>query len=100
LGGILLSTATIAQELKIDDLVVAKSIPIAQRDATVKAAKTFCQFWNTGDETLLNAAIAPSFTDHTLLQAAPKGPSGPAFASKHFRSAVPDLSVKVRKIEQ
>jgi predicted ester cyclase len=95
---ILSAPAALADELKIDDLVVATSIPDAQRDATVKAAKAFYQFWHTGDEGLLKSAIAPNFTDHTLPSGRPQGPQGPAFASQHFRAAVPDLGVEVRKM--
>ena len=94
----LLSTPAFADELKIDDLVVANTIPAPQRDATVNAAKGFYQFWNIGDEALLKAAISPDFTDHTLPPGRPQGPDGPAFASKTFRAAVPDLSVEVRKM--
>jgi predicted ester cyclase len=94
----LISAPAFADEVKIDDLVDAKAIPSAQRDATVKAAKAFYQFWNTGDAALLKAAIAPNFTDHTLPPGRPQGPQGPAFASEHFRAAVPDLSVEVRKM--
>jgi hypothetical protein len=46
----LISTPAFADEVKIDDLVAAKTIPAAQRNATVKAAEAFYQFWNTGDE--------------------------------------------------
>ncbi len=88
----LISTPTFADEVKIDDLVVAKTIPAAQRDATVKAAKAFYHFWNTGDEASLKSVISPNFTDHTLPPGRPQGPEGPAFASKNFRTAVPDLS--------
>jgi predicted ester cyclase len=98
LGLALISTAAFADEVKIDDLVVATTIPTAQREATVKAAKSFYQFWNTGDEAALRAAIAPNFTDRALPPGRPQGPEGPAFASKNFRKAVPDLSVEVRKM--
>ena len=94
----LMPTPAFADELKIDDLVVANTIPAAQRDATVNAAKGFYQFWNIGDEALLKAAVSPDFTDHTLPPGRPQGPDGPAFASKTFRAAVPDLSVEVRKM--
>ena len=87
-----------AAEVKIDDLVVAKTVPAVQRVTELNAAKAFYQFWNTGDESLLKAAISPSFTDHTLPPGRPQGPQGPAFASEHFRAAVPDLSVAVRKM--
>jgi predicted ester cyclase len=86
--------ALAADSVKIDDLVVAATIPDAQREATLKAVRAFYDFWNTGDEALLKEAIAPSFTDHTL----PQGPEGPAFASRQFRAAVPDLKVTVEKM--
>jgi predicted ester cyclase len=98
LAATLISTSASAGEVKIDDLIVATTIPIAQREATLAVAKAFYQFWNTGDEASLTAAIAPSFTDHTLPPGRPQGPQGPSFASKNFREAVPDLSVEVRKM--
>jgi hypothetical protein len=71
------SLPALAAELKIDDLVVAETIPPAHRDAALKAAKAFYQFWNTGDDSLLKAAIAPNFTDHTLTPGRPQGPQVP-----------------------
>src|SRR5712675_3642306 len=87
-----------ADGVKINDLVVAASIPDAQREATMKAVRAFYDFWNTGDETLLQEAIAPNFIDHTLPPGRPQGPEGPAFASRRFRAAVPDLKITVEKI--
>jgi predicted ester cyclase len=94
----LISTPAFSEEVKIDDLVVAMTIPAAQQNATMKSAKAFYQFWNAGDEASLKSAISPNFTDHTLPPGRPQGPEGPAFASKNFRAAVPDLSVEVRKM--
>jgi len=94
----LAATALAAERVHIDELVVATSIPESQRDATVKAARAFYEFWNTGDEADLERAIAPTFTDHTLPPGRPQGPEGPAFASRHFRAAVPDLAVRVEKM--
>jgi hypothetical protein len=73
-----------AAEVKIDDLIVAKTISDAQRDTELKAAEGFYQFWNTADESLLKAVISPNFTDHTLPSGRPQGPQGPAFESEHF----------------
>ncbi len=93
-----LSTPAFAADgVKINDLVVAASIPDAQREATIKAIRAFYDFWNTGDETLLQEAIAPNFIDHTLPPGRPQGPQGPAFASRRFRAAVPDLSLRWRR---
>jgi predicted ester cyclase len=94
----LYTPAFAADSVKINDLVVAASIPDAQREATIKAVRAFYDFWNTGDEALLKQAIAPNFTDHTLPPGRPQGPEGPAFASRHFRAAVPDLKVTVEKM--
>jgi len=87
-----------AKSVKINDLMIAASIPDAQRDATMKAVQAFYDFWNTGDETLLKEAVALNFTDHTLPPGRPQGPQGPAFASRRFRIAVPDLKVTVEKM--
>jgi predicted ester cyclase len=96
---LLLSTPTLAADgVAINDLVVAASIPDAQREATMKAVRAFYDFWNTGDEALLKDSIASNFTDHTLPPGRPQGPQGPAFASRRFRAAVPDLKVTVEKM--
>ena len=92
------SPALAADSVTINDLVIASQIPEVQRDATVKAVRAFYDFWNTGDEALLKEAIAPNFTDHTLPPGRPQGPEGPAFASRQFRVAVPDLKVTVEKM--
>ncbi|HWL87234.1 MAG TPA: ester cyclase [Polyangiaceae bacterium] len=104
LGFLIASTLSLAtpalatDSVKVNDLVVATPIPDAQREATVKAARAFYDFWNTGDEAFLKQAIAPNFTDRTLPPGRPQGPDGPAFASRQFRTAVPDLKVTVDKM--
>jgi predicted ester cyclase len=101
LAALMLSLSTpvlAADSVKINDLVVAAPIPDVQREATMGAVRAFYDFWNTGDEALLKDAIAPNFTDHTLPPGRPQGPQGPAFASRQFRAAVPDLRVTVEKM--
>ncbi len=80
------------------DVAVAPGVPAAQRDADLRIARDFYGFWNTGDVSLLDRAVAPSFTDHTLPPGRPQGPTGPAVASRTFRAAVPDLGVAVEKL--
>ena len=87
-----------ADNVKINDLIVAAAVPDAQRDATVKAVRAFYEFWNSGDEAFLKQAIAPTFTDRTLPPGRPQGTEGPVFASRQFRAAVPDLKVTVEKM--
>jgi predicted ester cyclase len=72
--------------------------PIAAADSAPASVHAFYDFWNTGDDALLDKAIAPGFTDHTLPPGRPQGPQGPAFASRTFRAAVPDLSVTIEKM--
>jgi predicted ester cyclase len=101
LAALILSLSTpafAAESIGINDLVVAAAIPDAQRDATMKAVRAFYDFWNTGDEALLQEAIAANFIDHTLPPGRPQGAQGPAFASRRFRAAVPDLKVTVEKM--
>jgi predicted ester cyclase len=93
-----LSTPALAADSVKIDLVIAAPMPDAQREATMKAVRAFYDFWNTGDEALLQEAIASNFIDHTLPPGRPQGPEGPAFASRRFRAAVPDLKVTVEKM--
>ncbi|XYH93851.1 ester cyclase [Sorangium sp. So ce1128] len=79
-------------------MVVDASLPKAQADAEILAARRFYAFWSTGDTSYLDAAIAPSFTDRTLPKGRPQGPPGPAVASKGFRAAVPDLTCEVEQL--
>jgi predicted ester cyclase len=90
-------SAVLAAPLKVDE-IVHSSKRSARETAAEKAAMHFYEFWNTGDEASLKMAISPNFVDRTLPPGRPQGPGGPAFASKAFRAAVPDLSVEVRKM--
>ena len=76
-------------------LIVAGDIPPDRREAMLASARSFYQFWNTGDETLLRKAISDDFIDHTLPPGRGQGPAGPAAASNAFLRAVPDLKVVV-----
>ena len=86
-----------AQGATVRELVIATPASDAA-EGVQRAARAFYDFWNTGDEALLRSAIAPGFTDHTLPPGRPQGPDGPAFASRNFRAAVPDLRVTIEKM--
>jgi predicted ester cyclase len=101
LPGLVLAMSTpalAADGIKINDLVIAGRMSEARREATLKAVRAFYDFWNTGDAALLKQAIAENFTDRTLPPGRPQGPEGPAFASRQFRAAVPDLKVTLEKM--
>ena len=98
MAGLMSTPAFTAESIKIDDLVVASPIGGPQGAAAMRAVYSFYDFWNTGDETLLQQAVAANFVDHTLPPGRPQGPEGPAFASRQFRGAVPDLKVPVEKM--
>ena len=77
------------------ELVVAADLPARRRDALLKPVDAFYGFWNNGSPALLAAALAPSFTDHTLPPGRPPGPAGPGAAATAFMAAVPDLRCAV-----
>ncbi len=95
LGSIPAGAALAADGLMIRDLVMSAPPPDARSDATVGSVRAFYDFWNTGDEAYLKQAISDRFTDRTLPAGRPQGPEGPAFATRAFRIAVPDLGVTV-----
>src|SRR6266851_704919 len=79
-------------------LIVDRSLLKAQVASQVIAARRFDTFWNTGDETLARASLAPNFIDSTLPTGRPQGLAGPLAASKFMRAAVPDLSCEIEQM--
>lgn len=79
-------------------LVSARSSGTPEVRDQVLAARRFGSFWNTGDESLARAALAPDFTDRTLPAGRPQGIEGPIGASKFMRTAIPDLSCEIEQM--
>jgi predicted ester cyclase len=79
-------------------VVIDRSVPASQREAMALAARRYYAFWDTGDVLYANAVLAPDFVDRTLPPGRPQGPEGPVFASKNFRTAVPDLHVEIEEM--
>jgi len=79
-------------------LIVDRSLSRAQVDSEVMAARRYDTFWNTGDEALARAALAPNFIDSTLPTGRPQGLTGPLAASKLMRAAIPDLSCEIEQL--
>jgi predicted ester cyclase len=79
-------------------VVTDRSIPAPQREAMSLAARRYYAFWDTGDVVYANAALASDFVDRNLPAGRPQGPEGPVFASKNFRTAVPDLHLEVEEM--
>ncbi|KAA0594370.1 putative ester cyclase [Azospirillum lipoferum] len=98
LGAIPAGSALAADGVTIRELIIATPQPEARSGAAVKAARAFYEFWNSGDTAHLKQAISDRFTDRTLPAGRPQGPEGPAFASRSFRTAVPDLGLTVEKM--
>jgi len=84
--------------VKPGQLIADQSLPKATREAMVQAALRYDTFWNTGDESLARAALAPDFRDNTLPPGRAQGVEGPLAASKMFRGAVPDLTCDVDQL--
>jgi len=81
-----------------DTLLFDHSLPQATLDAQILAARRYDTFWNSGDEALARAALAPNFFDNTLPAGRPQGVEGVLKASKAFRTAVPDLLCEVQQM--
>jgi predicted ester cyclase len=78
-----------------NSLIVDHSLPRAQVEAQVIAARRYDTFWNTGGEALASAALAPNFIDNTLPTGRPQGLAGPLAAPKLMRAAIPDLRCEI-----
>ena len=79
-------------------LIVGHSLPEAQVNSQVIAARRYDSFWNTGDEALARAALAPNFIDRTLPTGRPQGLAGPLAASRMVRAAIPDLNCEIEQM--
>ncbi|MBP0453285.1 ester cyclase [Kitasatospora sp. RG8] len=76
-------------------LTVDGSLPARRAAQEIRLAQQLYTFWNTGEQRYLDSAVDPGFRDNTLPEGRPQGPAGPAFASRTFRAAVPDLSCEL-----
>lgn len=92
------TTLSLPVGAEIKSLTVDSSLSKKEAQAMIQAAKDFYAFWDTGDEQFANAALSQSFTDRTLPEGRPQGPTGPLFASEHFRKVIPDLHCSVEEL--
>lgn len=94
--------ATVAQAesplLQPHSLIVDGSLPKAQADAQILAARRYDTFWSTGEDALAKAALAPGFTDRTPPPGRAQGLAGPLAASKLMHTAVPDLTCEIEQM--
>jgi len=79
-------------------LIIDRSMPRAQVDVQIIAARRYNTFWHTGDEALARAALAPDFIDNTLPPGRPQGLTGPLAASKVIRAAIPDMGCDIEQM--
>jgi predicted ester cyclase len=84
--------------LEPHDLIVDRSLPRALVEALVIAARRYDTFWNSGDEALERAALAPNFVDDTLPSGRSQGVAGPLAASRFMRFAIPDLRCEIEQM--
>lgn len=84
--------------IEAHNLITDRSLPRAQVDSEVIAARRYDTFWNTGDEGLARTALAPNFIDSTLPIGRPQGLAGPLAASRLVRAAIPDLSCEIEQM--
>jgi hypothetical protein len=74
-----------------NSLIVDHSLPRAQVEAQVIAARRYDTFWNTGGEALAHAALAPNFIDNTLPTGRPQGLAGPLDLTAEVRDRATHL---------
>jgi predicted ester cyclase len=86
------------QLVSAQQVIVDPSLPPAQRDAEIHAARRYATFWHTGDERFARAALAADFTDRTLPSGRAQGVPGPLAASRFVRAAIPDLQADLRQM--
>jgi predicted ester cyclase len=79
-------------------LIADASLPAAQRDAQILAARRYASFWDSGDPALAKAALAPDFTDRTLPAGRAQGLAGPLQASRTMKAAIPDLNCRIEQM--
>jgi predicted ester cyclase len=84
--------------LEPHNLIADRSLPREQAEAQIMAARRYGTFWNTGDEALARAALAPNFVDDTLPTGRPQGVIGPLAASKLIRLAIPDIRCEIEQM--
>ncbi|MFJ8433441.1 ester cyclase [Kitasatospora sp. NPDC094019] len=77
------------------ELTVDGSLGARRAALEIRLAQQLYTFWNTGEQRHLDAAVDRDFRDNTLPAGRPQGPTGPAVASRAFRTAVPDLSCEL-----
>jgi predicted ester cyclase len=100
-GGDVSATPAVATEtalIKPHSLIVDRSVPRAQVDLQIIAARRYDTFWNTGDEALARSALAPNFIDNTLPPGRAQGLTGPLAASKVIRAAIPDMGCDIEQM--
>ena len=84
--------------IKPRSLIVNHSLPRAQIDSEIVAARRYDTFWKTGNEELARAALAPNFIDRTFQSGRPERVAGPLADSQLMRAAIPDLSCEIEQM--
>lgn len=80
------------QLVSAQQVIVDPSLPPAQRDAEIQAARRYATFWHTGDARHARAALAADFTGRA------QGVPGPLAASRFVRTAIPDLQADLLQL--
>jgi predicted ester cyclase len=84
--------------LEPHNLIVDHSLPKEEANAQIITARRYDTFWDTGDEPLARASLAPNFVDNTLPTGRPQGIAGPLAASRLMRLAIPDLRCEIEQM--
>ena len=80
------------------NLTIDRSLRREQAHAEILAARRYDTFWDTGDEELARAALAPNFVDDTLPAGRVQGIDGSLAASRFMHVAIPDLRCEIEQM--
>ncbi len=77
---------------------IAEGLSKAEADKAMNAGLTIFAFWNSGDEKYAKDILPENFIDRNLPEGRPPGLKGVLWASKGFRTAVPDLKCSIEEM--
>lgn len=87
-----------ADLIKPNLITVGETLDKATLEKSIRAARLFYTFWNTGQYKFLNAAIAPTFVEYNLQKDKPLDSRDLKSSSNELRGAIPDLRCSIEEL--
>ncbi|MHB1948333.1 MAG: ester cyclase [Gammaproteobacteria bacterium] len=87
-----------ADLVKPNLITIDQSLDKATLNKSIRAARLFYTFWNTGQYKYLDAAVAPTFVEHNLQKDKPLDARDLKGTSNQLRGAIPDLHCSIEEL--